>query len=433
MSTDSAIDMPHGRVVATGTRFADTVQALPPPARRPERLLFMRDLVVFCHLRWDFVYQRPQHLLSRLARHFRVHVVEEPVRCEGEAWLETVVTPEGVKVLKPHTPIGAAGFDDAQQAVLSELLAAHVQAQGIGQCIAWLYTPMALPLLDVLTPSVVVFDCMDDLSMFKGAPPQLRERESALMALADVVLTGGPSLYDARRCLHPNVVCLPSAVDVDHYAPASLSRRPEARDAAAALHRGVARPRLGFFGVIDERLDIGLVDELARADAGWQIVLVGPVVKIDAQSLPRRPNIHWLGQQPYALLPALVADWDVCLLPFALNESTRFISPTKTLEYMAAEKSVVSTAVHDVATLYGEAVRIAQGPRDFVQACRQALAEAPDARGERLDRMRAIVARSSWDHAAARVLAVIDALFDTGPPATRLPGGRLPDREAAWT
>ncbi|HEV7912480.1 MAG TPA: glycosyltransferase, partial [Albitalea sp.] len=316
-------------------------------------------LIVFSHLRWDFVWQRPQHVLSRLARHHPVLFVEEPVRSEGPPRLERIAASPQLEVLRPHTANAGPGFADDQMAAIREMLATHLQQQGITEYAVWFYTPMALPLLEGLCPQAVVYDCMDELSAFKNAPAPLRERETQLLQRADVVFTGGPSLYDAKRSRHPNVLCLPSAVDAEHYSPARASVDAPAMQRAQALQSGIAHPRLGFFGVIDERLDIGLIDDLASAHPDWQMVMVGPVVKISPDQLPRRPNIHWLGQQPYGLLPQLVAGWDVCLLPFALNESTRFISPTKTLEYMAAQKPVVSTPVRDVCVLYGDHVRIA--------------------------------------------------------------------------
>jgi glycosyltransferase involved in cell wall biosynthesis len=225
------------------------------------------------------------------------------------------------------------------------------------------------------------------------------QRETALLKRADVVFTGGPSLFEAKRGRHPNVHCVPSAVDADHYAPA-LDRRD---DEAVRLMAGIARPRLGFFGVIDERFDPELIAGIADAQPDWQLILVGPVVKIDVAQLPARPNLHWLGQQPYERLPGLVAGWDVCLLPFALNESTRFISPTKTLEYMAAEKPIVTTPIHDVVSLYGDAVRVAATTDDFVAACAAALAERPEDAAIRLERMREHVSRTTWDKAAQTI------------------------------
>lgn len=357
----------------------------------------MPTLLVFSHLRWGFVFQRPQQLLSRLARDWRVVFVEEPMPGDGPPRLERREAMPGVEVLVPVTGIAAPGFDDAQLPVLQPLLQAWLAAEGITQPVVWFYTPMALPLLAALSPAAVVYDCMDELSAFRGAPAALRQREAALMQRADLVLTGGPSLYEARRHRHPNVHCLPSAVDPAHFAPARLLPASAEAETARQLHAGIQAPRLGFYGVIDERLDIGLLAHLADARPDWQWVMAGPVVKIDPASLPQRPNLHWVGMQPYAVLPYLVAQWDVCLLPFALNESTRFISPTKTLEYMAGEKPVVSTAVHDVQVLYGDVVRVAHSPQQFVAACEAALNETAEARERRVTAMLKTVWRMSWD------------------------------------
>jgi glycosyltransferase involved in cell wall biosynthesis len=244
---------------------------------------------------------------------------------------------------------------------------------------------------------------MDELSTFKAAPLQLRQRESALLKRADLVLAAGPTLYQARRELHPNVHCVPSAVDVHHYAPALLDAASEHARAASTLQGELAAPRLGYFGVVDERLDLALVARLADAHAQWQIVMAGPVVRIDAASLPQRPNLHWLGRQPYDRLPHLLAGWDLALMPFALNEATRAISPTKTLEYLAGEKPVVSTAIADVIGLYGHVVEIARDGHAFVQACERVLAERAPARDRRLHDTLATVALQSWDHCAASV------------------------------
>ncbi|WKB54248.1 FAD-dependent oxidoreductase [Eleftheria terrae] len=368
-------------------------------------------LLVFSHLRWDFVYQRPQHLLSRLAQQYRVLVVEEPVHDAGLPHLECFRPCEGVEVLRPHTPVEAAGFHDDQLPVLKPLVQRHIEAHGIDNYLVWFYTPMALPLLTGLQPRAVIYDCMDELSAFKYAPRQMRQRESALMKTADLVFTGGPSLYEAKREQHPQVHCFPSAVDAQHFAPGSALADPAHAAAAEQLQSHLPSPRLGFFGVIDERLDVELVAALADARPDWQLVMVGPVVKIDPAHLPRRANIHWLGQQSYARLPALVAGWDVCLLPFALNESTRFISPTKTLEYMAAEKPVVSTPIHDVVSLYGDVVRVGADRQAFIDACVAALGETPAQRQERVVAMSAVVARLSWDSTAKSIGRLIaDAL-----------------------
>jgi len=378
----------------------------------------MPHLIVFSHLRWNFVFQRPQHLLSRLARHYHVVFVEEPIRTDAPAFLERTTPLPGVEVVRPHTPVDAGGFHDDQLSVLKPLLADYLASQHIDDYLVWFYTPMALPLLTDLAPRAIVYDCMDELSAFKDAPRQMRQRETALLKSAQLVLTGGPSLYESKRALHPNVMCLPSAVDADHYANAVAVTRVEAMRRAAALQGTIAAPRLGFFGVIDERLDLGLVAELADADPAWQIVMVGPVVKIDPASLPRRANIHWLGQQPYELLPQLVAGWDVCLMPFALNEATRFISPTKTLEYMAAGKPIVSTGINDVKSMFSDVVRIADDANGFVEGCRAALDEKGPRRTERLADMQACVWRYSWSETMQAVHRAIEAvLAESAMPA----------------
>jgi UDP-galactopyranose mutase len=366
-------------------------------------------LLVFSHLRWDFVYQRPQHLLSRIARTRRVIFLEEPVH-EPDAVprLDTAQPCEGVQVLRPVTGSRAAGYHAEQLALIEPLLHDWLAKEGVNGYATWFYTPMALPLLESLAPRAVIYDCMDELSAFSGAPPQMRQREAALFERTDLVLTGGPSLYEAKRHLHDNVHCVPSSVDAAHYAPeGAAATGPEAAEASRLLEP-VPAPRLGYFGVIDERLDLALVAALADARADWHVVMAGPVVKIDTATLPQRPNIHWLGQQPYGRLPALTAGWDVCLLPFALNEHTRFISPTKTLEYLAANKPVVGTPIKDVVDLYGPAVEVAGDHAAFIDACIRVLAESGEESAQRLRRAQAMVARYSWDATAARVIQLVD-------------------------
>jgi UDP-galactopyranose mutase len=245
-----------------------------------------------------------------------------------------------------------------------------------------------------LSPSAVVYDCMDELSAFAGADPAIRQREAQLLARADLVFTGGRSLYEAKRSYHRAVHCFPSSVDVAHYARAR-EWRDERPDQAA-----IPRPRLGYFGDIDERFDTALIDGMAEASPGWSFVMVGPVVKIDPSMLPRRPNIHYLGQKSYADLPAYIATWDVALIPFARNAATRYISPTKVLEYMAAGKPVVSTSIADIVTPYGEQrlVRIADTPIVATAAAREAMTEDRRARLDAFDRY---LATTSWDRTAA--------------------------------
>lgn len=369
----------------------------------------MDTIIVFSHLRWDFVFQRPQHLLSRLARHYRILCVEEPTYREGAAKLEISEPIPNLMVCKPFTPVKHLGFVDEQmpylRKMIKELTADHPSS------IAWFYTPMALPLLDEVDAEHVVYDCMDELSAFKNPPSQLIEREKNLLKIADVVFTGGPSLYEAKKDKNPNVHCFPSSVDANHF------RHALDRNIAFAAHKDLPEPRLGFYGVIDERFDPELVGQLADAHPEWQIVLVGPVVKIDPETLPRRDNIHYMGQQSYDTLPKFLASWDVCLMPFALNESTRFISPTKSLEYMAAELPIVSTPIKDVVDLHSDVVEIAATPAEFIAACERMVELSSEEMRHKIRLMREKLAQTSWDMTASRMHALLQGLGAEEPDA----------------
>ena len=363
---------------------------------------FKRDVVCFSHLRWDFVFQRPQHLMTRCARERRVFYVEEPIFHSGIAPRLNIEHSGAVNVIVPHLPEGMSAVDasDAQRALLEQ----WIEAEHISEYVLWYYTPMALSFTDRLSPVAVVYDCMDELSAFKGAPPIIKAREAELMRRATLVLTGGQSLFEAKRHQHANIHPFPSSVDVAHFAQARrITTEPQDQ-------RSIPHPRLGFFGVIDERMDIALLDGVAAARPDWHLIMLGPVVKIDATSLPQRSNIHYLGSKRYEDLPQYVAGWDVALLPFARNEATRFISPTKTPEYLAAGKPVVSTTIRDVVRPYGKQglARIADDVPAFVQACAAAMAE--DA-VERITQGDAFLRQTSWDGTWTRIRSLLDEVL----------------------
>jgi UDP-galactopyranose mutase len=355
--------------------------------------------VCFSQLRWDFVYQRPQHLMTRFARERRVWFFEEPAWEGGSARLQVEPRGDGVMMVRPILPHGLPHpeIDGTIARMLDGLVAEH----GIERPIAWFYTPMAVPWAANLDPSVTVYDCMDELSAFRGAPPELREREERLFAQAQVVFTGGHSLYEAKRDRHSNVHEFPSAVDVDHFAQARSELREPADQA------DLAHPRVGWFGVIDERTDLDLLGGIADLRPEWSFVLVGPTVKIDPASVPQRPNLHSFGMRRYDELPAYIAGWDVAMMPFARNESTRFISPTKTPEYLAAGRPVVSTSIRDVIEPYGRLglARFADTPAEFIAACEAAMAESTAYRLARVDRF---LADRSWDRTWAAMNELVE-------------------------
>jgi UDP-galactopyranose mutase len=361
------------------------------------------DLVCFSHLRWDFVYQRPQHLLSRAARDRRVFFVEEPVFDDGSMRLEIMEREGGVNLVVPHLPNGLHS-EVATHAVLREMMDRLIATHQINNFTAWYYTPMAVPFTEHLTPIATVYDCMDELSAFKGAPLQLRRYELTLFQNADLVFTGGQSLYEAKRNQHHSVFAFPSSIDRPHFAQA----RGETMEPLD--QKDLPQPRLGFFGVIDERFDVALLDRLAQARPGWQFVMIGPIVKIDSGVLPRHQNIHYLGHKNYQELPAYLSGWNVALLLFARNEATRFISPTKTPEYLAAGKRVVSTSIEDVVRPYGQEglVSIADTPEEFIHAV-EAILEGRGDGSLWLSQVDRFLAGMSWDETWSRMSRLIEA------------------------
>jgi UDP-galactopyranose mutase len=341
--------------------------------------------------------------MSRVAAHGRpVIFIEEPEYVPGvrPQWKRSYPAP-GVLVARPQMSISDYGFGANQEQTLIPMVRNLLATERVTDFIAWLYTPLALHVAQAAGPLAIVYDCMDDLASFKHAPPHLLERERELMNVAGVVFTGGPSLYRARKSSHPNIHCFPSSVDATHFGSARAAAEPA--DQAA-----LPRPRLGFFGVIDERMDLDIIRALSRAHPEWQIVMVGPVLKIDEKTLPQAPNIFYTGQRSYAELPGYLRGWDVALLPFALNEATRYISPTKTLEYMAAGVPIVSTPITDVVEPYGDVVYLGGSPEEFIAACEAAVGASADERWMRIEAGHQVVARTSW----AGTVRAMESLLD---------------------
>ncbi len=363
--------------------FADTTRTQP-------------DLLCFSHLRWHFVTQRPQHLLTLASRDRRVFYWEEPVwhpigelplQPNGSLGLRLEIIEEAPRlwIIRPHLTWGV-DFEAGQRRLLDELL----QTFSIDHYVAWFYTPMAVGFTGHLHPLATIYDCMDELSAFQNPPAGLQERERRLFERASVVFTGGLSLYESKRTQHSNVHAFPSSIDAAHFGIAASGSFPDPSD-----QLDIPYPRAGFYGVVDERFDIALLASVARLRPNIHFIILGPVVKIDPATLPQAPNIHYLEGKSYNELPAYLAGWNVAILPFALNESTRFISPTKTPEYLAAGKPVVSTPIRDVVRGYGEPglVAIAATPEAFAESLDRALEPQSAAWSQAVQSK---LARSSW-------------------------------------
>lgn len=331
------------------------------------------DMIVFCHLRWDFVYQRPQHIISRLAKNYKILVVEEPVNYEqGEKSIFSV------RQINSQIDICQPRVNRMED--IGPYLKKHLQISDFSA--GWFYSAAFIQVLETLDFESVVYDCMDELTLFKGASPQLIEQENQLLAAADVVYTGGKSLYESKRQKHHNVFCFPSSVDFDHF---SATGNIKPNDIAE-----IPSPIVGYYGVIDERIDLVLLEKTAAKSPDSSFVMLGPICKIEEKDLPRAKNIHYLGMKTYDELPAYLEYFDIAMMPFALNDSTKFISPTKTLEYMAAGKPVISTKIKDVERDYSDCVMMITDADDFTKAIKNPIENFEPAYKEILD-------KTSWD------------------------------------
>lgn len=367
-----------------------------------------QNLLCFSHLRWDFVFQRPQHLMSRFAQQTNVYVMEEPVFDATEsAYIAYDHREPKLTILIPHLLSGQdpQKVKEEMKILLNEFLG----RVNLAEWIFWYYTPMALEFSDHFRASLTVFDCMDELSAFDFAPKELLELEKSLLKIADIVFTGGYSLHEAKKDQHENIHVFPSSIDKAHF---HLARNKQKEPEDQAAIKGI---KLGFIGVIDERFDAQLIRELAHKRPEWQIVLLGPVVKVSMDNLPKGANIHYLGQKGYTELPGYLSGWDIAMIPFAINNSTRFISPTKTPEYLAAGLRVVSTAIRDVARPYGVEglVSIASDPDEFIAAVEYCLDEGKN--GKWLKKADKFLADKSWEDTYLKMKEkMILARFEAG-------------------
>ena len=359
-------------------------------------------IVVHSHLHWDWVWQRPQQFLTRLSARHPVLFIEEPWWDKGdiEPYCFQYEAPSfpNVQVVQFHLPevwrddtseAGRARIDCTQR----ELLSRHWE-NGAGKyyqhAVQWFYDPMAFGIFDdLLEPSAVVYDCMDELAQFKAPPPQLIERERALLKRANLVFAGGRKMWESKSRFNSNCHFYGCGVDVEHFA--------QARDSQTVVPDDLDQSRqhiLGYFGVVDERMDYELVAALADADPNWTVAIIGPDCKVDPATFPQRPNLQWLGGRNYQDLPAYAKGFDICLMPFAINEATEYINPTKTLEYMATGTPIVSTALPDVQSNFADVVKIAHSHQEFIELCRQMVQQTNEAAVQRGLKM---AGENTWD------------------------------------
>jgi glycosyltransferase involved in cell wall biosynthesis len=354
-------------------------------------------IIVHCHLCWDWVWQRPQQFVSRLSYRHKILFVET---LPPDVGLATPLARFRVAKDFPNITVLSIQFpswrwddpafvDSERRRLVQEFLAGPGAGHFDGP-VQWFYDPMAVrAFCGQMDEILTVYDCMDELSKFRCAPPEIGRRELELLERSAVVFTGGRKLFEAKRRFHDNCHFYGCGVDWEHFGKALEQKTPLAKELEP-----LKKPVLGFFGVVDERMDYDLIAALADANREWSVVMVGPVLKVDATHLPGRPNLHWLGQRAYADLPALCKGFDVSLMPFALNEATEFINPTKALEYMAAGRPIVSTAVPDVVRNFGSVAKIARTPEEFIALCRHCI-EKPDVKA--IDKGLKLARENSWE------------------------------------
>lgn len=350
------------------------------------------DMIVFCHLRWDFVYQRPQHLISRMAKDLKILLIEEPiVKNDSGDFANLIIIHKNLHVLQPMA--------DSIEAI-GDIIPLYVTNKNIST--GWFYSASFSPLLQSINFDTIVYDCMDELSLFKGAPQHLIDQEKFLLANADIVFTGGKSLYESKKKMHENVYCFPSSVDEDHF-----SQQLTYEDVPNDMRR-INSPIVGYFGVIDERIDYDLIRETAVLLPNINFVMIGPFAKVEEHDLPRATNIHYLGMKSYDELPNYLCGFDVAMMPFALNDATKYISPTKTLEYMAAGKPIISTKIADVVTDYSHCVKLVSNATEFANEIESLL---ENKNGLTLQsQYREILDRTSWDATANRMKSIIKTI-----------------------
>lgn len=362
------------------------------------------DIICFSHLRWNFVYQRPQHLLSRFVNYYRVFFVEEPIYDDNNDGYFITQSKEKVWVVTPHLNVHAPNNNiERQRSVLNNFFTDY----GFKEYIFWYYAPMALLFTNHFKPVITIYDCMDELSAFKFAPPAIKEVEKELFKKAQLVFTGGYTLYQAKKNQHHNIHCFASSIDKEHF----LKARIHTEDPPD--QKNIPYPRFGYYGVIDERFDIDLIKEVAAKKPEWQFILIGPLAKINYHDLPHMPNIHYLESKTYQQLPGYISGWDIALVPFAINESTRYISPTKTPEYLAGGKPVISTPISDVINPYGDnnLVHIAYTPQQFIEQAEQELATKD--KKIWLEKVDAFLANNSWNNTWHQMNELINKALET--------------------
>ena len=371
-------------------------------------------IICLSHLKWErTLFQRPQQLMQQMSHRRKVLYVAV---CGLREFLAALLRGrirelygrhnENLTYLNlPHLlffsrlPL----IGPLASWLTASALKALARRRGLGEATLWLYFPRFVESLKHFPHRQLVYDCMDFFEGFSSTDAGIRDDEQRLLRQADLVFTGGKSLQRAREGVNPRTYCFPSGVEFEHFHQAAQTATAIPED----IQR-LPRPILGYFGAVDERIDFALLASVCRQRPQWSVVLLGP--RIMQQPLPESlPNFHYLGKKDYGQLPHYLKAFDVCLMPFVISELTQRISPTKTPEYLAGGKPVVSTAIPDVVADYSDLVRIAQTPEEFIAMTEEALSASGSDTGAELQQQFQEKAKAkSWSWIADEM----ERLFD---------------------
>jgi len=346
-----------------------------------------KTIICFSHLTWDRnLFQRPQQLMLRFSKRFNVLYVSGYScrqffidlfrRKKTHSYHVTdnlaVYSPFALPPIKKYSSITIR----LNKILLSFLVKRRLKKLKFKDPILWIYHPRYIDAIGKFKEELIIYDCMDDftslLSDYEDRERNIKD-ERALLKKADMVFAGGYSIAELKRDSREHIHVFPSAVEIYHFKKARSDNLEMPDDITDIPH-----PILGYWGAIDERVDHELLKRLAMKHPEWSIVLLGPIVRHkagDLSYLKEIKNIFWLGPKDYSLLPNYAKAFDVCLIPFVLSREGKFLSPTKTLEYLATGKPVVSTPITDVVRFYDGVVGIADGPDEFGMAVRRCMEE----------------------------------------------------------
>ncbi|MDP8225424.1 MAG: glycosyltransferase [Candidatus Lernaella stagnicola] len=367
-----------------------------------------RQILMFSTADWDApLWTNKQQVASRLAKYFDIIYVE-PLAAVGAGQRkllggDSYTADCGVTVYRPPAaaPFGNKiwSVNRANIAYASRGVKSIMREKGFSRPIFWCYPPTAQPFLTQIDSAVSCYDCVDEYSAFPGAWAIVtRKMEQRLLKSVDAVFTTAQSLFEAKRPYNKHTYFVPNVADFGHFHKATTAK-PIGRI------RNIKRPVIGFVGAVNYKLDGELLATLFRLRPNWSFVFIGPDCGFGVDQLIRHRNAHFWGRKDIDELPAIMAGFDVCMIPYKLNRYIEGVLPLKFFEYLATGKPVVATKMAELEK-YTPMVDLITTPEDFVNAVERRLADDPH-REQRL----ALARANSWEHRIERMLTILENVY----------------------